>query len=61
VGKLKHFVYANNSHDLEILQQNIRDAIYNIQQHDSQQVSQNLFKRIHACLIAEGRHFGYLL
>jgi hydrogenase maturation factor HypE len=37
--KLKNVVYANNPHDLEALKQNIREAIYNIQQRQLQQVS----------------------
>ncbi|PNF15704.1 hypothetical protein B7P43_G12455 [Cryptotermes secundus] len=60
-GKLKNVVYANNPHDLEALKQNIREAIDNIQQRELQQVSQNLFKRIQACLTTEGRHFEHLL
>jgi hypothetical protein len=52
-------VYGNNPHDLEALKQNIREAIYNIQQRELQQVSRNLLKRIQACLTAEGRHFEY--
>jgi hypothetical protein len=60
-GKLKCVVYANNPHDLESLKQNIREAIYNIQQLELQQVPRNLFKRIQACLTAEGRYFEHLL
>jgi hypothetical protein len=60
-AKLKSVVYANNPHDLEALNQNIREAIHNIQQCELQQVSRNLFKRIQACLTAEGRHFKHLL
>jgi hypothetical protein len=36
-GKLKTVVYPINPHDLEALEQNIRDAIYNIQQRELQQ------------------------
>jgi hypothetical protein len=54
-------MYANNPHDLEALKENIREAIYNIQQRELQQVSPNLFKRFQACLTAEGRHFEHLL
>jgi hypothetical protein len=53
-GKLESVVYANNPHDLEALKQNIREAVYNIQQRELQQVSRNLFKRIQAYLTAEG-------
>jgi hypothetical protein len=45
-GKLRSVVYANNPHDLEAIKQNIREAIYYIQQ-------RNLFKRIQAYLTAE--------
>jgi hypothetical protein len=58
---LSLIVYVNNLHDLEALKQNIREAIYNTQQCELQQVSQNLLKRIQACLTAEGRHFHHLL
>jgi hypothetical protein len=53
-GKLRSVVYANNPHDLEALKQIIREEIYNIQQSELQQVSGNVFKRIQACLTAEG-------
>jgi Leu/Phe-tRNA-protein transferase len=56
----KSVVYANNLHDPEALKQNIREAIYNIQQCELQQVSKNLFETIQACLTAEGRHFEHL-
>jgi hypothetical protein len=61
LGELKNVAYANNLHDLEALKQSIREAIYNIQQHELQQVSRNLFKRIKACLTAVGRQFEHLL
>jgi DNA helicase TIP49 (TBP-interacting protein) len=60
-GKLKSALYANDTHDLEALKQNIREAIYNIQQRELQKVSGNLVKRIQACLTAEGRFFEHLL
>jgi hypothetical protein len=60
-GKLKSVVYSNSPHDLETLKQNIREAIYSVQQPELQLVSSNLFKRIQACLTAEGRHFEHLL
>jgi hypothetical protein len=49
-GKLKkkNVVYANNPHYLEALNQHIREAVYNIQQRELQQVCRNLFKRIQA-------------
>jgi hypothetical protein len=43
--KLKNFAYANNLHDVEALEQNISEAIYNIQQRELQQVSRSLFKQ----------------
>jgi hypothetical protein len=60
-GKLKSVEYADNPHDLEALKQNIREAIYDIQQRELQQVTRNLFKRIQTCLTAEGRHFEHLV
>jgi hypothetical protein len=60
-GKLKSVVYMNNPNDLEVPKKNIREAIYNIQQRELQQVSRNLFKRIQRCLTAEGTHFEHLL
>jgi hypothetical protein len=54
-------MYVNNPRDLEAVKQNIREAIYNIQQRELQQISRNLFRRIQACLKAEGRHFEHLL
>jgi hypothetical protein len=54
-------VYAKNPHDLEALKQNIRQGIDNIQQRELQHISRNLFKRIQACVTAEGRHFEHLL
>jgi hypothetical protein len=46
-------VYANNPLHLEALKQNIREANYNIQQRELQQVSISLFKTIQPCLLAE--------
>jgi hypothetical protein len=55
--KLKSVLYTNNPHDLQAIKQNT----YNIQQCELQQVLQNLFKRMQACLTAVGRHFEHLL
>jgi hypothetical protein len=44
-GKLKSVEYANNPYDLKALKQNIREAIYNIQQRELQHVSRNLMKK----------------
>jgi hypothetical protein len=60
-GEDRSVVYASNPHDVEALKQNIREAIYNIQQCELQQVSGNLFKIIQAYLTAEGSHFEHLL
>jgi hypothetical protein len=60
MGSIKSVVYANNPHDLESQKQNIREAIYYIQQRQLQQVSRNLFKRIQACLTAEDRQLEHL-
>jgi hypothetical protein len=60
-GKLKSVVYANSPHGLEALKQNIREANYNIQQRELQQVSRNLFKLIQACLTAADRHNEHIL
>jgi hypothetical protein len=54
----KSVVYAKHPHALEALKQNIREAVYNIQQCESQQVYRNLFKIIEACLTAEGKHLN---
>jgi hypothetical protein len=54
-------MYAKNPLDLQALKQNILEAIYNIQQHELQQVFCNLFNWIQACLTAEGRLFEHLL
>jgi hypothetical protein len=40
---------------------NICEEIYNILRHELQQVSQNLFKRIQACITAEGKQLKHLL
>jgi hypothetical protein len=60
-GKLKSVVYTNNPHDLEALKQNIREAVYSIQQCELEQVFQNLLKGIQTCLTAESRHFEHIL
>jgi hypothetical protein len=36
---IQNVVYANNPHELEALKQNIRDAVYSIQQREFQQIS----------------------
>jgi hypothetical protein len=54
-------MYANNPHHLEALKQNIREAIYNIQQSELQNVFRNPFKRIQACHTTDSKHFEHLL
>jgi hypothetical protein len=54
-------ITSDNPHDPDALIQNIREAIYNIQQRELQLVSQNMFKRIQACITAEGTHFEQFL
>jgi hypothetical protein len=44
VGQLKNVLYADNPHDLGALNQNIREAVPNIQQRELQAVSRYLFK-----------------
>jgi hypothetical protein len=48
--KLGSVVYTNNPHDLEAPKQNIREELYNIQQRELLQVSQNLFNLMASCL-----------
>jgi hypothetical protein len=61
VGKSQKYYVCQHPHDLEALKQNIREAIYIIQQRDLQQVSLNPFKRIQACHTTEGKHLEHLL
>jgi hypothetical protein len=56
----KSVVHANNSHDLDALKQNIREAIYNICNVNCNKFSE-ICLRIQACLSAEGRYFEHLL
>jgi hypothetical protein len=44
LGENSSVLYVNNPRDLEALKWNIREAVYNIQQREFQQVSQHLFK-----------------
>jgi inhibitor of nuclear factor kappa-B kinase subunit alpha len=60
-GNLKDKVYSNNPHTLVELMQSICETISSIEVRELKLVSNNLFKRLEACLRAEGRHFEHLL
>jgi hypothetical protein len=58
---LKDKVYSNNPHTLVELKQSIRETISSIEVSELKLVSNNIFKRLEACLRAEGSHFVHLL
>jgi hypothetical protein len=60
-GNLKDKVYSNNPHTLVELKQSIRETISSIEISELKLASNNTFKRLEACLRAEGRHFEHLL
>jgi hypothetical protein len=60
-GNLKDKVYSNNPHTFAELQQSIRETISSIEVSELKLVSNNMFKRLEACLRAEGRYFEHLL
>jgi hypothetical protein len=60
-GNLKDKVYSNNPHTLVELKQSIRETIPSVEVSELELVSNNIFKRLEACLRAEGRHFELLL
>jgi inhibitor of nuclear factor kappa-B kinase subunit alpha len=60
-GNPKDKVYSNNPLTLVELKQSIRETISSIEVSELKQVSNNIFKRLEACLRAEGRHFEHLL
>jgi inhibitor of nuclear factor kappa-B kinase subunit alpha len=60
-GNLKDKVYSNNPHTLVELTQSIRETISSIEVSELKLVSNNILKRLEACLRAEGRHFEHLL
>jgi hypothetical protein len=60
-GNLKNKVYSNNLHTLVELKQSIRETILSIEVSELKLVLNNIFKRLEACLRAEGRHFERLL
>jgi hypothetical protein len=59
-GNLKDKVYSNNPHTLVELKQSIREAISSVEVSELKLVSNNISKRLEACLRAEGRHFEHL-
>jgi hypothetical protein len=54
-------MYSNNPHTLDELKQSIQEKITSIKVSELKPVSNNLFKRLEACLIADGIHFEHLL
>jgi hypothetical protein len=60
-GNPKGKVYSNNPHTLVELKQSIRETISSIEVSELKLVSNNIFKRLEACLRAEGRHFEHPL
>jgi hypothetical protein len=60
-GNLKDKVCSNNPHTLDGRKQSIRETISSIEVSELELVSNNMFKRLEACLRAEGRHFEHLL
>jgi inhibitor of nuclear factor kappa-B kinase subunit alpha len=60
-GNLKDKVYSNNPHTLVEHKQSIRETISSIEVSELKLVSNNIFKRLEACVGAEGRHFEHLL
>jgi hypothetical protein len=60
-GNLKGKVYSNNPHTLVERKQSINETISSIEVSELKLVSNNILKRLEACLRAEGRHFEHLL
>jgi inhibitor of nuclear factor kappa-B kinase subunit alpha len=60
-GNLKDKVCSNNPRTLVELKQSTRETISSIEVSELKLVSNNIFKRLEACLRAEGRHFEHLL
>jgi hypothetical protein len=60
-GNLKDKVCSNNPHTLVELKQSIRETSSSIEVSELKLVSNNIFKRLEACLRAEGRHSENLL
>ena len=61
LGTLKQKVYANNSHNLDQLKENITNAIRRITREELQAVFANVVKRAQKCIDVNGEHFQYLL
>jgi hypothetical protein len=60
-GHVKNNVYKNRLHNLDELQQAIRQEIQNITQEQLQHVFENMKRRVAMCLQLEGGHFQHLL
>jgi inhibitor of nuclear factor kappa-B kinase subunit alpha len=60
-GNLKDKVYSNNPHTFVELKQSICETISSVEVSELKLVQNNIFKRLEACLRAEGRHFEHLL
>jgi inhibitor of nuclear factor kappa-B kinase subunit alpha len=60
-GNLKDKVYSSNPYTLVERKQSIRETISSIEVSELKLVSNNVFKRLEACLRAEVRHFEQLL
>jgi hypothetical protein len=54
-------VNSNNPRTLVERKQSIRETISSVEVSELKLVSNNIFKRLEACLRAEGRHFEHLL
>jgi hypothetical protein len=57
-GNVKYKVYSNNPHTLVELKQSIRETVSSIEVSELKLVSNNVFKRLEACLRAEWRHLS---
>jgi hypothetical protein len=58
---VNRFVYSNNPHTLVEFKQSIRETVLSIEVSELKLVSNNIFKRLEACLRAEGRYFEHPL
>ena len=60
-GNLRGKVYSNNSHIIEELKTNIRNAIAKITQNEFAKVAGNMLKRAELCIQVHGEQFQHLL
>jgi hypothetical protein len=58
-GNLKDKVYSNNPRTLVEFKESIRETISSIEVSELKLLSNNIFKRLEACLRAEGKHFEH--